>query len=277
MQIFVSSVARDLKSEREAVIRQILKLGDRPIGMEYFGSTPQPPLEECLAKVEECDLMVLILGTSYGSVHAGTGISYTESEFRHAKQLGIEVLVFTVDDLTEKIDSCNDADSADKYKRFFQSVQAAHTYERFSGADQLSTAVVTGIANYKQEHGELGRRLVPFVSWTKFFELLLDSRKFFNHNWALVGRADVLSHLQDFVGSDKKIGVLYGAGGLGKSRLLLEFARNSEKTTSGWKLLFLSEFTPWTLELVKALPAAPCLIVIDEVPTHSTTNGQIGD
>src|SRR6266404_853573 len=131
MQIFLSSVARDLKNERQAVIHQISKLGDRPIGMEYFGAGPQPPLDECLAKVEEADLMVLVLGSSYGSIHSETGISYTENEFHHAKKIGIDILVFAVTKLADKMATANDEVSAVKYQQFLKTVQAAYLYEEF--------------------------------------------------------------------------------------------------------------------------------------------------
>jgi hypothetical protein len=264
MQIFVSSVGSDLRTERETAISQILKLGDRPIAMEHFGSTFQPPLEECLAKVEDSDLVILILGPSYGSVHAGTGISYTENEFNHAKQIGIDVLVFIVEDLGPKIDATNASDSATKYQRFFREVQGSQTYEQFSNPDRLAAAVATGISNYKKGHGELGRRLAPFVSWKEVFQVTLDQKKLFNHTWTLVGRKDVLDSLNAFARSNKNIGILYGPAGLGKSRVLLEFARAFDESISGWLLRFLREFTPWNPEIPKALPAGPVLIVIDD-------------
>jgi hypothetical protein len=65
MDIFISSVGRDLKAERQAAIREVLRLGDRPIGMEYFGASPEPPLEECLSQLADADLMILVLGPSY--------------------------------------------------------------------------------------------------------------------------------------------------------------------------------------------------------------------
>lgn len=264
MKIFVSSVAKDLKGERDAVTRQILKLGDTPIAMEHFGSTPYPPLEECLGKVEESDLMVLILGPSYGSVHVGTDISYTENEFKHAKQIGIDILAFAVADLKAKIEVMNGHDAAQSYKRFLDAVQQDQTYDTFDSPDQLATAVTTAIANYKKSHGELGRRIAPFTSWQKYFQPLLEPSKIFNHTWHLVGRSEILTALRDFVANSQKVSVLYGPGGVGKSRVLLEFARNFDEAALGCKLLFLTEFAPWTPETISALPSDPVLIVIDD-------------
>ena len=80
-----------------------MKVSDRPIGKEYLGTSPEPPLEESLSELAEADLMILILGPSYGSTHSGTGISYTENEFKYAQKAGIDVLAFAVEKLDEKI------------------------------------------------------------------------------------------------------------------------------------------------------------------------------
>jgi hypothetical protein len=267
MDIFLSSVARDLKDERQAVVRQILKVGDRPIGMEYFGASPAPPLEECLSKLAEADLMILVLGPSYGSIHSGTGISYTENEFRYAQKAGIDVLAFAVEKLDEKIRIANDVDSASKYQAFIKSVGASVTYEPFGNPDQLAASVGAAIANFKSKHGELGRRLASFATVEEYFSSLLDPRKYFNHTWALAGREDVLDRLQKFVSSSAKVGTLYGAGGLGKSKTLFEFARRFDEQ-GGWKLRFLRTTVPLASDFARGLPADPCLIIVDDAHRH---------
>jgi hypothetical protein len=65
--------------------------------MEFFGASPEPPLEECLSQLADADLRILIFGPSYGSIHSGTGISYTENEFRYTQKAGIDVLAFAVE------------------------------------------------------------------------------------------------------------------------------------------------------------------------------------
>jgi predicted TIM-barrel fold metal-dependent hydrolase len=115
MKIFVSSVRAGLEAERNAVTDTILELQQEPIGMEHFSASPDPPLEECLSRVEEADVLILILGPAYGSIHSGTGLSYTENEYRHAKKLGLDVIAFPVEDLDAKIGVANAPDVADIY------------------------------------------------------------------------------------------------------------------------------------------------------------------
>jgi hypothetical protein len=269
MDIFISSVGKDLKPEREAVTREVLKLGDRPIGMEYFGASPEPPLEECLLQLADADLMVLVLGPSYGSVHPGTGLSYTENEFRYAQKSGIDVLAFLAEKLSDKISAANDATAVKKYEEFLSAVKANATYVEFSNPDQLAAAVSTGISNHKRKHGELGRRVTPFATAGEYFAWLLDPKKYFNHSWALVGRRDVLEGMQRFATGAGTVGILYGAGGLGKSRLLLAFANTFDEQAAGWKIRFLRETMPLTGDFARGLPADPCIVVIDDAHRYA--------
>jgi hypothetical protein len=264
VDIFISSVGRDLKAERQVVISEVLKLGDRPIGMEYFGASPEPPLEECLSQLADAHLMILVLGPSYGSVHAGTGVSYTENEFRYAQKSGIDVLVFMVEKLTDKITAANDATAERKYQEFLNAVKANATYEEFSNPDQLAAAVSTGISNYKRQRGELGRRVSPFAIVGEYFASSLDPKKYFNHLWALIGRTDVLDRIRDFATGQGTVGVLYGAGGLGKSKILLEFANAFDEQATGWKIRFLRETMPLSGDFARGLSADPCIVVIDD-------------
>lgn len=269
MHIFISSVGRDLKPERQAVISEILKLGDRPIGMEYFGASPEPPLEECLSQLADADLMILVLGPSYGSIHAGTGVSYTENEFRYAQKSGIDVLVFAAEKLGDKITAANDATAAKKYREFLNAATPNATYKEFSNSDQLAAAVSTGISNYKRKHGELGRRVSPFATAGEYFAWSLDPKKYFNHSWALVGGKDVLDRIRGFATGQGTVGVLYGAGGLGKSKILLEFANAFDEQATGWKIHFLRETMPLSGDFARGLPADPCIVVIDDAHRYA--------
>jgi Domain of unknown function (DUF4062) len=264
MDIFISSVGRELKLERQAVIREVLKLGDRPIGMEYFAASPEPPLEECLSQLADADLMILVLGPSYGSIHAATGISYTENEFRYARNAGIDVLAFAMERLADRIVAANDATASKKYGEFLHSVTARVKYDEFASPDQLALAVSAAISNYKKRHGELGRRVTPFVTGAEYFSWLLDPNKYFNHSWILVGRQDALSRIQSFATGKGTIGVLYGAGGLGKSKILLEFATKFDEQGTGWEVRFLRETMPLSSNFARGLPAEPCIVIVDD-------------
>src|SRR5436190_11694822 len=97
--IFISSTSEELEPYRTAARDAVLAAGCLPVMMEYF--TPQgkqKPLEGCLRKVEECDLVIAIVGHRYGWVPenqaGGKAKSITWLECERAK----EVIAFLVDE-----------------------------------------------------------------------------------------------------------------------------------------------------------------------------------
>jgi hypothetical protein len=92
-QIFVSSTFNDLKDERDAVLKAILKLNQFPAGMEIFPAANDAAWDLIQKVIAESDYYVLIIGGKYGSMDE-EGISYTEKEYNFAVEQGIPVLAF---------------------------------------------------------------------------------------------------------------------------------------------------------------------------------------
>lgn len=92
-QVFVSSTFTDLIEERAEVIQAIWELDCIPTGMEAFVASNENQWDVIKRVINECDYYVLIIGGRYGSVTEG-GVSYTEKEYRYARELGIPVLAF---------------------------------------------------------------------------------------------------------------------------------------------------------------------------------------
>lgn len=85
-QIFISSTFTDMVEERQAAVEAILKAGHIPAGMELFTAGSGPQLEVIKEWIDDSDIYMLLLGGRYGSIEPTTGLSYTELEFRHAKE-----------------------------------------------------------------------------------------------------------------------------------------------------------------------------------------------
>jgi hypothetical protein len=106
-------------------------------------------------------------------------------------------------------------------------------------------------------------KLTPFISYEDFFHGWLNENRLFNHTWKLEGRNEELKSLHGFVSlQDKQVGILSGRGGIGKTRLLYEFAKTFEY--SNFLLWFVEEGQSVTPENVDNLSLHPCIIVLDD-------------
>lgn len=100
-QIFISSTYIDLVEARVKVRDAILSMLHFPVGMEMFNAADEEQWEIIQETIDSSDYYVLILGQRYGSeISDGpdAGISYTEKEFRYAREQKIPTLVFIIDD-----------------------------------------------------------------------------------------------------------------------------------------------------------------------------------
>lgn len=85
MKVFISSLITGFGSERQAVKRAVTTLRYEPIMAEDFGAQPNSPQIACLQGVRQADMVVLVLGESYGAVQPGSGLSATHEEYREAR------------------------------------------------------------------------------------------------------------------------------------------------------------------------------------------------
>jgi hypothetical protein len=90
----MSSTFSDLIAERQAVEAVINRMALTYVGMEHFGSFSNEPLNECLAKVRDCEVMVLVLAEYYGSKPRNESISFTEAEYREAERQAKSILAY---------------------------------------------------------------------------------------------------------------------------------------------------------------------------------------
>ncbi len=105
-KIFVSSTYYDLKYLRERLERFIRKYNFEPILFEdgdvYYN--PNKPIDQsCYSEVEQCQMMILIVGGKYGTIiknekdkanYNDKHVSITQKEYKTAIDKGIPVMVF---------------------------------------------------------------------------------------------------------------------------------------------------------------------------------------
>lgn len=149
-QIFISSTYEDLKDERDAVLKAILKMKHFPIGMEMFNAGNDQQWKIIQDTIDASDYYILILGQRYGSIlDSGKekGISYTEREYRYAVSKDIPVIAFILDDnadITIK-DVERDKTKADRLLLFKKNVTGHHMVEWFKTPEELAAKVTNAL------------------------------------------------------------------------------------------------------------------------------------
>jgi hypothetical protein len=101
--IFVGSTFEDMKDYRRAVRDALTQLEAIVRGMEYFGSKPGTPVDECLAVVASCQIYVGIFGMRYGSVPEGHDLSMTHLEYEEAQRCELPSLIYILDESSQPI------------------------------------------------------------------------------------------------------------------------------------------------------------------------------
>ena len=140
---FVSSTYEDLKQHRQATQDAALRLKVLPLGMELWTASPKPALRYCLDELAEADLMILIVGTRYGSV-TDDGRSYTEAEYDQARKLNIPIYVFLPGNNPKP-----EGDHAKRLQRFVARLQDESKVAYYESVDDLRSKVIHALSNAK--------------------------------------------------------------------------------------------------------------------------------
>ena len=101
--VFVSSTYEDMKPYRGAVKDTLHRMETIVHGMEYFGSMPGSPKEECLKVVKDSKVYIGLFAMRYGSIDDETGKSMTHLELEEAEKLGLPILVYLIDEDNQPI------------------------------------------------------------------------------------------------------------------------------------------------------------------------------
>ncbi|PKL67685.1 MAG: hypothetical protein CVV28_05300 [Methanobacteriales archaeon HGW-Methanobacteriales-1] len=272
MKVFISSTYNDLIAERKAAI-DIIDREDHAVAMEKFPAIEEIPKDLALSKLQDCDALILILGSKYGSLDPDENISITEIEYNTAKALKIPVFVFIKSGSEGKWGNEEEDETIkeqlDKFKSRLDSIEEKNHRKTFETPDQLAAEIIYALRNYEIENGMIGGILSIFTPYDEYSKPFMDRNKLFNHDYTLVGRDEDLKNLYDFICSDEKVALIYGRGGIGKSKILIEFGRKFDINHPDWKIRYLREGMELSKEDVNQLPARKCVIVADDVHRRS--------
>lgn len=152
-QVFVSSTFTDLQEERRKVLDVLLMADCIPAGMEAFVATDDEQFEVIKKVIDLCDYYILIIGQRYGSINALTDKSYTEMEYEYAKEIGVPVLVFAIDDSVNLPPEKTERDEAKKKKlEIFKNIAMQNRLASiWKSSDDLTGKVAISIMKAKSE------------------------------------------------------------------------------------------------------------------------------
>jgi hypothetical protein len=152
LRIFISSTMEDLKNERREIVKRLKALNTiEPVNAEAMlpdGATSWGRISE---ELEECDLMVLILGDRYGwcptsGPLSAQGVSVTEGEYREARQHEIPVLPFFKRLSAETAAAqTDDARRRNEFRKQVGDWAAGEFRAEFEYADELGELVVQAV------------------------------------------------------------------------------------------------------------------------------------
>ena len=92
-QVFISSTYADLIEERKEIMQALLELDAIPAGMELFPAADEDQWSLIKKVIDDSDYYIIIVAGRYGSM-GPDGISFTEMEFRYAKETGKPIIGF---------------------------------------------------------------------------------------------------------------------------------------------------------------------------------------
>jgi len=141
--VFVGSTYEDLKEYREAVREALHRLETIVHGMEYFGSKPQAPKEECLKAVNSSKAYIGIFAMRYGSIDPESQKSMTHIEYDEAQKLRLPTLIYVIDEehqpvLPKFVDT---GENAKKLSELKEEIKKKYQVSFFTSPDDLAKRV----------------------------------------------------------------------------------------------------------------------------------------
>lgn len=262
MRIFISSTFKDLRPERQAAMDVLRRAEFVPWGMELFASQPSTPLDVALHELQLSDAVVLIIGSKAGSlIPESAELTYTRAEFERAQELGKPIFVFFQTDGGAWRNKETAADLKDALDNFRKAVLKANvTPAYFENSDKLQVELLVALQRWNSE-GRPGARLT-FTSANEFFAPFRSTTpRLFDYNQTLRGRATEIASLNEFwTAPEPVVGVLVGRGGIGKSKLVHDWAGSP----AGATVLYVREDAVWHPESAKEIPAGDVVIIADD-------------
>lgn len=208
LRVFVSSTLSELSQERESAKKAILGLHLIPVMFE-LGARPYPPRDLYTAYLRQSHIFIGIYWQQYGWVAPDMKVSGIEDEF------------LLSGDMPRLIYIKESSERADGLKRMIAGIEKANvSYKIFSTPDELQSLVQDDLAVLLTERFELA---------TTTGQHSLDADELNQQipipPTLLIGREREVHEIHELLNGENPLVTLTGPGGMGKTRVALEVAR----------------------------------------------------
>ena len=170
--VMISSTARDLPAERQALLEACNRLKLLPDMMEYLPASDGDAVSVSLDMVDRADIYVGVFAHRYGYTPEGHALSITHMEYNRAVERGIPVLIFIIDDnvpvLPKDIDRGEAGNSIYELK---EALKKTRVVGFFTSPDDLKAKALHSLTDVmkspqpviEQPVAEKGSQLKPYM------------------------------------------------------------------------------------------------------------------
>lgn len=215
-EVFISSTTQDLGECRSIISEIILKSGMHPVVQDYFAPDPRT-IESIIGdSINKSDAVICLIGHYCGAIpHKSEfpGLSYTQIEYKIARELRKPVFLFIASDQYPYATSLEEGnEKRDLQKKFRESILFDEPrYEEFSSIEELIRKIHLAINPLLTISASEAITYIDNPPMPAYF----------------VGRHEELAQLKEAIYShDPAIIVILGMGGQGKSTLLAHIIKN---------------------------------------------------
>jgi hypothetical protein len=173
--VFVGSTFTDLQDYRTAAREALHRLEAVVRGMEYFGSLPDTPKDECLRIVRSCRAYVGIFGMRYGSLDIPTGKSLTHLEYDEAQRIGLPSLIYLIDEDRQPVlpKFVETGEGAARLQALKALLRTRHVVTAFTSPEDLASKLISDLPQlasrngFEVRAGELSKLVaaLPRIDW----------------------------------------------------------------------------------------------------------------
>ena len=149
-RVFISSTFIDLQEYRQAVFSSILALGNTGEDMVHWSADERSAAAASRSRVQESDVLILLLAHRYGSIPEGSTESIVEAEYNAACSSNTPVLAFLIDENVPWPPQHIEWERHGQLAALKAKVRAEVVVKTFTTPDHLAALVSQALATFRE-------------------------------------------------------------------------------------------------------------------------------